>query len=251
MDTGNIEPMKLVGYTDAGFSTKTGDSYTTLIGPDTFNIEYATQTTSRSAMGSSEDQRNFSKRAPQTVSFKILIDGTGIIPTGAAGSLGGGLVSALASALTPGGGTRDVAQDIATLKKVVYAYDSSSHQPGYVQIQWGKILFNCQLVHMSITYKLFSPNGAPLRAEADCSFQGVIDDDKLAALENKQSPDLTHIRTVLKGDTLSLICYREYGDSRYCYQVAGYNRLTDFKRLTPGTQLILPPIATSSSTSKP
>ena len=132
------------------------------------------------------------------------------------------------------------------LKQVVYGYDSTTHMPTYVQIQWGKILFNAQLQNMSISYKLFKPDGSPLRAEADCTFAGGINDDKLAALENKQSPDLTHIRTVIKGDTLSLLCFREYGDSRYYYQVAAANRLTDFKRLAPGTKLVLPPIETNT-----
>jgi nucleoid-associated protein YgaU len=243
MDTGNIAPLKLVGYADDGFSKPTGSSYNALINPETFTINYGTQSTPKSGQGSSEEQRVFNKRSAQTVSFKILIDGTGLIPSGPAGSMGGGMVGSLVSAVTGDGGQRDVVSDIAKLKQVVYGYNSDSHQPTYVQIQWGKILFNAQLQSMTLAYKLFSPDGTPKRAEADLSFQGVINDDKLAALENKQSPDLTHVRTVIKGDTLSLICYREYGDSKYYYQVAQINRLTDFKRLAPGMKLILPPIA--------
>jgi len=39
------------------------------------------------------------------------------------------------------------------------------------------------------------------------------------------------------------MCYKEYGDSKYYYQVAQYNGLTDFKKLTAGTKIIFPPIA--------
>jgi hypothetical protein len=244
MDTGNLTPLKLVGYGDDGFSKTTGASYSALINPETFTINYGTQSTPRSGPGASEEQRTFNKRSAQTVSFKILIDGTGIIPTGPAASMGGGMVGSLVSAVTGDGGQRDVVSDIAKLKKVVYGYNSDTHQPTYVQIRWGKILFNAQLQSMNLVYKLFDTDGTPLRAEADLSFQGVINDDKLTALENKQSPDLTHVRTIIKGDNLSLICYREYGDSIYSYQIAKFNRLTDFKRLTPGMKLFLPPIIT-------
>jgi phage tail protein X len=73
----------------------------------------------------------------------------------------------------------------------------------------------------------------------------VISQAKLTALENKQSPDLTHIRTVIEGDTLPLLCYREYGDSKYYYQVAQVNGLTDFKKLPAGMKLAFPPIITN------
>jgi len=119
----------------------------------------------------------------------------------------------------------------------------TTHQPPFVQLRWGVLLYNCKLSRMTINFKLFKPDGSPLRAEADCRFEEVIGPERLAAIENRQSPDLTHIRTVIEGDTLSLLCFREYGDSKYYYEVAKVNGLTDFKQLTPGTKLIFPPIA--------
>ena len=241
MDTGNIEMLSLVGYADAQFSKKTGDSYTAVINPEQFTINYATHLTPRSGHGASEEQRTFNRRSPQSVTLKIIVDGTGIISSAGAG----GEIGAIASKAT--GGKRDVVKDISTIKKVLYGYDSDSHMPTFVQIRWGKIIFNAQLTSMTISLKLFKPDGTPIRAEVDCSFEGVIDDKKLAALENKQSPDLTHVRTVIKGDSLPLICYQEYGDSKYYYQVAKVNRLTDIKQLKPGSKLILPPITNQTT----
>jgi nucleoid-associated protein YgaU len=43
--------------------------------------------------------------------------------------------------------------------------------------------------------------------------------------------------TVEAGDTLPLLCYRVYGDSRYYLAVAAHNRLDDFRGLQPGTLL--------------
>ncbi|WP_370996434.1 hypothetical protein [Mucilaginibacter sp. RCC_168] len=238
MSLGELKKMKLVAYTDISFSTKAdGLDYDVLINPESYALTYGTEVNQKSAQGSSESITSFSKRSAQSLTFKFLFDGTGVIKRG-----GGGLLSGLAVPGLPAD-KPDVVQDFEKFKSVVYDYDGTTHQPRYVQLQWGPLLYNCQMTRMTLTFKLFNPDGTPLRAEADCTFQGVIDETKLAAIENRQSPDLTHIRTVIKGDTLPLMCYKEYGDSKYYYQVAQYNGLTDFKKLTAGTKIIFPPIA--------
>lgn len=236
MSLGELKKMKLVAYTDNSFGTKAGFEYEVLINPDTYALTYATEVNQKSAQGSSESITSFNRRSPQVLNFKFLFDGTGVIKKG------GNPLSGIAVPGLPVS-KPDVVQDFETFKSVVYDFDGTTHQPRYVQLQWGPLLYNCQMTRMTLTFKLFKPDGTPLRAEADCSFQGVIDEAKLAAIENRQSPDLTHIRTVKQGDTLPLLCYREYGDSKYYYQIAQYNGLQDFKRLTPGTKLIFPPIA--------
>lgn len=238
MSLGELKKMKLVAYTDISFSTKAdGLDYDVLINPESYALTYGTEVNQKSAQGSSESITSFSKRSAQSLTFKFLFDGTGVIKRG-----GGGLLSGLAVPGLPAD-KPDVVQDFEKFKSVVYDYDGTTHQPRYVQLQWGPLLYNCQMTRMTLTFKLFNPDGTPLRAEADCTFQGVIDETKLAAIENRQSPDLTHIRTVIKGDTLPLMCYKEYGDSKFYYQVAQYNGLTDFKKLTAGTKIIFPPIA--------
>ena len=238
MSLGELKKMKLVAYTDISFGTKAeGLEYDVLINPESYALTYGTEVNQQSAQGSSESITSFSKRSPQSLSFKFLFDGPGVIKRG-----GGGLLSGLAVPGLPAD-KPDVVQDFEKFKSVVYNFDGTTHQPRYVQLQWGPLLYNCQMTRMTLTFKLFNPDGSPLRAEADCTFQGVIDETKLAAIENRQSPDLTHIRTVIKGDTLPLMCYKEYGDSKYYYQVAQYNGLSDFKRLVAGTKIIFPPIA--------
>jgi hypothetical protein len=238
MSLGELKKMKLVAYTDISFGTKAdGLEYDVLINPESYALTYGTEVSQKSTQGSSESITSFSKRSPQSLTFKFLFDGTGVIKRG-----GGGLLSGLAVPGLPAD-KPNVVEDFEKFKSVVYDYDGTTHMPRYVQLQWGPLLYNCQMTRMTLTFKLFNPDGSPLRAEADCTFNGVIDEVKLATIENRQSPDLTHIRTVKLGDTLPLLCYREYGNSKYYYQIAQYNGLTDFKRLTPGMKLIFPPIA--------
>ncbi|MGN6352883.1 MAG: CIS tube protein [Parafilimonas sp.] len=242
MSLGQLQKMTLVAYTDNTFQTKVPGllPYEVLINPESYTITYGTASTDQTAQGSSETQSAFRNRLAQTLSFKFLFDGTGVIKKDE------GLLSGLSSGLAiPGlnANPPDVAQMLSDFKKVVYDYNSETHEPPYVQLQWGLLLYNCKLKTMTINFKLFKPDGSPLRAEADCSFEGVIDEKKLAGIENRQSPDLTHIRTVQEGDTLSLMCYREYGDSKYYYQVAQFNNLIDFKNLKTGAKLLFPPLA--------
>lgn len=241
MNTGNLEVMKIIGYKDSSFSKATMiDEYDALVNPETYHITYDVQVNKKGAQGSYVPVASYGKGLPQTISFKILFDGTGIIKgntDGALSSLSSGL-----AILGSGTGT-SVADQINKFKNVTYTYQSDTHQPPFVQIQWGNLIYNCRLTRLTISFKLLKPDGTPLRAEADCSFTGFITEKKLAAIQNNQSPDITHTRIVAAGDTLPLLCYREYGDSKYYYQVARFNQLTDIKLLTPGMKLIFPPIA--------
>jgi len=229
MSTGALEIIKFTGYKDNKFNNKIGD-YTALVNPENYSISYGINVNEKGAQGSSLPTYGFNKGNCQTLNFKILFDGSGVINNS-------GILGAF-------GNSPDVTTDIATFKSVVYNYQSDTHQPPFIKIQWGPLSYNCMLSRMTISFKLFKPDGTPLRAEADCSFYGSVDEQTLALFENPQSPDLTHTRIVKAGDTLALLCFREYGDSKYYYQVAKFNGLTDIKELTPGMKLLFPPVTT-------
>jgi hypothetical protein len=238
MSLGALQKMKLVAYSDINFKNKVPKAeYEVLINPESYSLSYGSETNDITGQGSSESIRSFNKRPAQTMTFRFLFDGTGVIKKGDEGLLSGLAIPGKPAA------KRDVVADFNTFKEVVYCYDGDTHSPRYVQLQWGPLIYNCQLTTMTVNFKLFKPDGTPIRAEADCTFQSAIDQEKLSAIEGRKSPDLSHVRTVKEGDTLSLLCYREYGDSKYYYQVAQFNGLTNFKQLTPGMKLVFPPVA--------
>jgi nucleoid-associated protein YgaU len=107
---------------------------------------------------------------------------------------------------------------------------------------WGKDLVKGVCSSLNIAYKLFNPNGTPIRAMCKVTIREMKDDERRVAEERRSSPDLTHYRTVKKGDTLPLMCYRIYGHSKYYVQVAKVNGLSNFRNLQPGTELFFPPI---------
>ena len=93
-----------------------------------------------------------------------------------------------------------------------------------------------------ITYTLFRGDGYPLRAKVKATFAENVEDTLRVAEERRSSPDLTHQRLVARGDHLSLMTSRLYGDPKHYLQVAAANGLTNFRRLRVGQALLFPPL---------
>jgi len=58
-----------------------------------------------------------------------------------------------------------------------------------------------------------------------------------------ESVDLTKSESVKEGDILPLIAKKNYASSSYYLQLAKANKLKNFRNLSPGMKLILPPMA--------
>jgi nucleoid-associated protein YgaU len=95
---------------------------------------------------------------------------------------------------------------------------------------------------LNITYKLFNPNGKPIRAICKVSIRELKEEERRVAEERNSTSDLTQYRMIKKGDTLPLLCYRIYGHSKYYLQVAQANGLSNFRELQPGDELFFPPV---------
>ena len=81
----------------------------------------------------------------------------------------------------------------------------------------------------------------PVRATVTVTFQQIKDQTQLAA-QNPTSGGVGGDRlwTVVEGDTLAWIAYKEYGDTDHWRAIADLNHLTDVRALKPGTVLVLP-----------
>ena len=135
-----------------------------------------------------------------------------------------------------------IIDQIDTFKAIVFDYSGDLHKPYYLMVKWGALIFKGTLVDLSIEYKLFAADGTPLRAVAKLKIKGNIDEDLRVAKENNKSPDLTHYRRVISGDTLPLMTYRIYGDSKYYLEVARVNKINNFRKLEVGQELFFPPL---------
>lgn len=227
-ENGKLEKMLILGFSDSGKAESGGvkeadDSVEVLINPESYTLSYKLKfSESGQGHGTSGKQLKYEYTEPEEISFEFLFDNTGIID----------------------GNPRDsIADDIKKFKQVLIDYKGDAHEPRHFKLVWGEnSIFKGRVTEVSITYKLFKPDGTPIRAVAKVTFKSSIEEQKRAAKENKQSADLTHVRKVKAGDTLPLMCYRIYGDPKYYLTVASINGLNNFRNIAPGTDIVFPPI---------
>lgn len=223
--SGELTKLKIKAYRDEKFSQEVADGeFNTLLNPENYRINYRIEQDETQAQGTSAVAPRFNKALPEDLQLDFIFDRSGVI-NGYEDTSGEGIID-----------------DIEKFKKVIFDYNGEEHKPNYLVISWGTLLFKGSLSEMEITFKLFKPDGTPVRASARATFKGFVEDDLRIARENNNSPDLTHVRIVKEGDTLPLMTFRIYGDSKYYLEVAKVNKLVNFRKLTPGQQIFFPPI---------
>ena len=224
--------MLILAFTDSqkaesGGVAEADASFEALINPETYTLEYKLKFEAEPGHGASGKQLKYQYTEPEELTFEFLFDNTGIID---------------------GEPRTSVAEDIQKFRDVLIDYKGDSHEPRHFKMVWGdKSIFKGRVTEVAITYKLFASDGTPIRAIAKVKFKSSIEEQKRAAKEDKKSPDLTHIRKVKLGDTLPLLCYTIYGDPKHYLDVADRNGLGNFRQLTPGMDLVFPPIEKAQS----
>ncbi|WP_205504345.1 CIS tube protein [Rufibacter psychrotolerans] len=222
-DTGKLEKLKIIAYDKADLSDASYvGEYLALVNPETYQLDYKVAFVEAQGQGASAKQQTYVHTKPEDFSFEFLFDATGLIE---------------------GSPTSDIWAELKYFKDLLTEFHGPIHETRHFKLVWGVSLFKCRLASLQITFKLFKPDGTPIRAIAKALFKSSVEENLRVAKENRQSPDLTHERQVLAGDTLPLLCFRLYEDPRRYLQVAKANGLTNFRRLVPGQTLYFPPVA--------
>jgi hypothetical protein len=227
MPSGQLEKMKIFAYNNAEMDAQhqVGDPFIAMMNPEAYSIDTKMVFNDTQAQGTSGNTPKFELKPPEEMSFEFLFDNTGIIDG------------------SPG---ENITQKIQDFSVFLMGYDGATHEPKFFKLAWGTLLFKGRCTGLNIQYKLFNPDGAPIRAICKVTFKEVKEENLRVAEENAQSPDLTHYRVVKKGDTLPLMCYLIYGDSRHYLEVARANRLPNFRKLTVGEEIFFPPFSKTS-----
>ncbi len=225
-DSGKLEKMQIIAYSDPSLSddSKIG-SYTAMMNPESYTLDYKIEYNEEQGQGTSSTQQRYKLTKPEEMSFEFLFDNTGIIDE------------------KP---RSDIHEELTTFRDLLVKYEGEIHEPKHFKLVWGTILFKGRLTSLNIAMKLFKPDGTPIRAVAKATFKGSVEENLRVAKEDAKSPDLTHIRMINAGDTLPMMCYRIYGDSRYYLDVAKVNGLSQFRKLEPGMELLFPPLEKSA-----
>ncbi len=219
---GELVKLKIVAYKDENFSQKAGKEFDAMINPANYTHNYSISYKDNESLGETSAAPKFEKYPAETINFKIVLDGTGVVPVS--------------------GAKKNVYERLSALKDTVYTFNGTVHQPNYVQLLWGSMLFNGRLTSLRVEYNLFRPDGLPLRANVTLDFKGFTSKELSSKMANMSSPDMSHLIVFKAGDTLPNLCYQVYKDSGYCTEVAQANSLKNFRNIKPGTALLFPPI---------
>ncbi|MCA2997709.1 MAG: LysM peptidoglycan-binding domain-containing protein [Rhodocyclaceae bacterium] len=214
--------LQLTAYSDGTFNTKVaGGSYEVMLNPDKLQWNRKVQYNEETSIDSSAPSSKYNKTPSEKLSFDLVIDCTGVVNPK----------------------RLDLPSEIDQLCKVIYDYNGNIHRPNFVIVSWGGgLTFKAVLVSFSLSYTFFKPDGTPLRAKASLEFASYVDPATLAKLDDKKSPDMTHLVEVVEGDTLPQISNQIYRSPNYFVQIAQFNQLNKFRRLKPGSRLVVPPL---------
>lgn len=119
-----------------------------------------------------------------------------------------------------------------------------SHQkkqgsPPWVVFHWGGLTsFTAYVSSVQVKYTLFTAGGMPIRATATVTLEEISGEQ--SAQNPTSGGSARRVHTVVAGDTLPSIAWREYGDPNMWRALAERNDIDDPMRLRTGTSLIVP-----------
>lgn len=231
---GKIEKMQIQAFTDATQSRQPlSEPYTFLVNPSTYNERFSVQYNEEQAPGTSGTELKYQSQPPNDWEFELLIDGTGVIKEASA------LNISLIGSVDP----LDVQEEVTKLKAATVDLHSETHRNAYLIVSWGnREVFKGSLVSLDLNYKLFKPDGTPLRVIAKVKLRAWVSDEERTHAEGMQSPDITHERVFKASDKFTLMGYRIYNDSKYYIDVAKANGLSGFRKMTIGSKIQFPPL---------
>ncbi|MFD2563165.1 CIS tube protein [Aquimarina rubra] len=227
-----LEKLTIQSFSDAErkkpITLKKKDSiFEAMFNPESYSLSYHNRYSRKQGINTTGSQSKYGFSKPEKLSFKLILDGNKV-------DTHFGIRNIFSR--------NDVSKKVQKFLELTTEMNGSIHEPPYLKLSWGDLLFSCRLQSVNINYIQFSGSGIPLRAELDTEFFGDLETVKRLKKENKSSPDLTHYRVVGTHDQLPLMCQAIYGSAEYYPWVAKVNNLNDFRNLTPGQRIYFPPI---------
>ncbi len=223
-DRFKLQKLEICAYKD---EKRTGTPvlvFEAMFNPASYSQAYPIHWTSQKVADTGKTRLVSDCRPPRELSLKLVLDGTGVTEMG---------VRAL--------GRKSVEKRVKELLGVAFDRSNTTGEANYLCVRWGESLdFPCRLTSLTVSYTKFDREGAPIRADLDLK---LLSDEALEAQKTKSPTNATQARTAKSGDTLPMLSKDVYGSSDHYLEIAKYNELDDFRNLTPGQELVFPPLA--------
>lgn len=235
LDTIKPAQLEIRAFLDSQFSRPVSpapNQMTAPYTPESLSFKQENIYESKQGLSTSSASGNFYASGSRQLSVKLFFSGVdlgGYVPNP-------GQVSPL-----------NVPQQLDLFQRLCQRINGASHEPSYLRLSWAsdglRSSFEARLKSYEICYGLFDRTGKALIAEITATFVEAVHPSKQKARLRLSSPDLSHRHLVLAGETLPMLCLRYYGSTDHYLQVAAFNQLDDLRQLTPGQELLFPPLA--------
>lgn len=118
--------------------------------------------------------------------------------------------------------------------------DPATHAPPVLLFTWASLAFTCVLARASQRFIMFRPDGAPVRARLQVTFNEFRNVDLEAKEVKRETADYSKLHTVVQGETLSTVAWRTYGNPALWRPIAIRNDIDDPRSLPVGLRLLVP-----------
>lgn len=249
---GIIDKMRIEVFPSKEYTEPPKKTIFVQLNPEKYSMKHNVAFCEDQAMGTSGNDLSFNRIEGEEVVFDFFFDSSGIVPPGkikdgkgeetfldALGDIANALKPAI---VNPFGEVETVEKDVEEFKNLLMGYDGETHQTSYLKLLWGGYSLSCRLKSMDIEYTLFRKDGRPIRAKVKCTFKGTVSYKLMVAAENKNSPDLTHERTIKMNDNVTLLSESIYENNSFYIDVAKNNKLLSFRKVKLGQKIKFPPI---------
>jgi contractile injection system tube protein/LysM domain-containing protein len=131
---------------------------------------------------------------------------------------------------------RRLARQVTDLMNI----DPATHAPPVLLFTWSSLSFTCVLAKASQRFTMFLPDGTPVRAQLQVTFNEFRNVDLEAKEVKRETADFTKRHVVGQGETLWSIAAATYGDARLWRVIAIANAIDRPRELPAGMRLVLP-----------
>ncbi len=124
----------------------------------------------------------------------------------------------------------------------------AAKRPSKVRFIWGAfsinilMAFEAYIPSIDVTFTMFTPEGIPVRAEANINFVAFKDPLSFLGQNPTSRTEPRSVHVVVAGETLDYIAYKHYGDSNQWRHIASANNVRNPLKVKPGMTLKLPPL---------
>lgn len=118
--------------------------------------------------------------------------------------------------------------------------DAKTHAPPIVLFSWGSLTFTCVLASATQRFIMFRPDGVPVRARLQVTFNEFRNVELEAKEIKRETADYSKRHTVTQDETISAIAAEAYGDPAMWRPIAIRNGLDDPRALPVGLRLAVP-----------